>query len=138
VLGESDDGRCCPCTFDVLDHTGSGGLALHDGDARVGGTKIDTDDRTRDLRGEIAAVGKSSSSGLVDNTENVEACDLICNFVGVTGVGQYRVNFVAGNTVRLLAALTDWTYLMSLPRWCTIASLVLANTFKLCSSAAND
>jgi hypothetical protein len=44
VLGERDDGGCCPCTFRVLDDTGS--LALHDGYARVGRSQVDTDNGT--------------------------------------------------------------------------------------------
>ncbi len=44
VLGERDDGGCCPCTFRVLDDAGS--LALHDGDARVGRSQVNTDNRT--------------------------------------------------------------------------------------------
>ena len=44
VLGERDDRRRCPCTFRVLDDAGS--LALHDGDARVGRTQVNTDNRT--------------------------------------------------------------------------------------------
>jgi len=44
VLGERDDRGCCPCTFGVLDDAGS--LALHDGDARVGRSQVNTDNRT--------------------------------------------------------------------------------------------
>jgi NAD-specific glutamate dehydrogenase len=44
VLGERDDRGRCPCTFRVLDDAGS--LALHDGDARVGRTEVDTDNWT--------------------------------------------------------------------------------------------
>ena len=44
VLGERDDGGCRPCTFRVLDDAGS--LALHDGDARVGRSQVNTDNRT--------------------------------------------------------------------------------------------
>jgi hypothetical protein len=42
MLGEGDDGGCCPLTLSVLDDTRS--LALHDGDARVGRTQVDTND----------------------------------------------------------------------------------------------
>lgn len=41
VLGERDDRRCCPGTLGVLDHPRS--LALHDGNARICRTKINTD-----------------------------------------------------------------------------------------------
>ena len=44
MLGKRDDGGCCPCTFRVLDDTGS--LALHNRDARVGRSQVDTDNRT--------------------------------------------------------------------------------------------
>ena len=43
MLGERDDGGCCPCSFRVLDDAGS--LALHDGDARVGRAQVNTDNR---------------------------------------------------------------------------------------------
>jgi hypothetical protein len=44
MLGERDDGGRCPCSFRILDDTGS--LALHDGDARVGRAQINTDNWT--------------------------------------------------------------------------------------------
>ena len=44
VLGERNDGGCCPCAFGVLDDTR--GLALHDRDARVRCTQVDTNNRT--------------------------------------------------------------------------------------------
>ena len=44
MLGERDDGGCCPCAFRVLDDTGS--LALHDGDAGVGRSQVDTNNGT--------------------------------------------------------------------------------------------
>ena len=44
MVGERNDGGCCPCTFRVLDDMGS--LALHDGNARVGRSQVDTNDRT--------------------------------------------------------------------------------------------
>jgi NAD-specific glutamate dehydrogenase len=44
MLGERDDGGCCPCSFRVLDDAGS--LALHNGDARVGRSQVNTDDGT--------------------------------------------------------------------------------------------
>jgi len=37
ILGECDDGGCCPCTFRVLDDMGS--LALYDGDTKIGRSK---------------------------------------------------------------------------------------------------
>ena len=42
VLRECDDGRCCPVTLSVLNHTGS--LSLHDRDARVRRTQVNTND----------------------------------------------------------------------------------------------
>jgi hypothetical protein len=47
MLGERDDGGRCPCSFRVLDDTGS--LALHDGDARVGRAQVNTDNRTYEI-----------------------------------------------------------------------------------------
>ena len=44
MLSERDDGRCCPCSFRVLDDAGS--LALHDGDTGVGCAQVNTDDGT--------------------------------------------------------------------------------------------
>jgi len=44
MLGERDDGGRCPCSFRVLDDAGS--LALHDGDARVGRSQVNADNRT--------------------------------------------------------------------------------------------
>ena len=42
MLRECDDGRCCPVTLSVLNHTGS--LSLHDRDARVRRTQVNTND----------------------------------------------------------------------------------------------
>ena len=42
VLGEGDNGGCCSLTLGILDDTRS--LALHDSDARVGRTQVDTND----------------------------------------------------------------------------------------------
>ena len=44
VLGEGDNGWCCPGALSVLNDTRS--LTLHDGHTRVGGTQVDTDDRS--------------------------------------------------------------------------------------------
>jgi hypothetical protein len=44
MFRERDDGGCCPCAFGVLDNTRS--LALHDRDARVGCSQVNTDNRT--------------------------------------------------------------------------------------------
>jgi hypothetical protein len=57
LLGETDDRRSGSGTLTVLNDSGSG--ALHDGDGRVGGTEIDTDDLALDLL--ITAIGVSSS-----------------------------------------------------------------------------
>jgi len=58
LLGETNDRRCCSCTFRVLNYPRR--LALHDGDSRIGGTEIDTDDGTLDL----VAIFRVSSSEL--------------------------------------------------------------------------
>ena len=47
VLGESDDGRRCPCTLGVLDDSGS--FALHDSDAGVCCTQVNTDNGAVDF-----------------------------------------------------------------------------------------
>jgi hypothetical protein len=44
MFGKRDDGGRCPCSFRVLDD--AGGLALHDGDARIGRAQVNTDNRT--------------------------------------------------------------------------------------------
>lgn len=47
VLGEGDDGGGGSSSLGVLEN--SGGLAIHDGDTRVGRSEIDTDDGSADL-----------------------------------------------------------------------------------------
>jgi hypothetical protein len=42
VLGEGDNGGCCPLNLSILDDTRS--LVLHDSDARIGRTQVDTND----------------------------------------------------------------------------------------------
>jgi len=49
VLGERDNRGRCPCTFRVLDDAGS--LALHDGDARISRTEVDTNNWTYKIVG---------------------------------------------------------------------------------------
>jgi len=57
LLGETDDRRSGSGTLAVLNNSGSG--TLHDGDGRVGGTEIDTNDLALDLL--LTAIGVSSS-----------------------------------------------------------------------------
>ena len=42
MFRERNDRRCCPCTLGVLNH--SRRLALHDGDARICRSQVNTDD----------------------------------------------------------------------------------------------
>jgi hypothetical protein len=77
VLGEGDDGGSGAGTFSVFDHTGS--LTLHDGNARVGGSEIDTDDvpdilgsgETRGLEGSDCGSRELVSA---ENAEWIRGC----------------------------------------------------------------
>ena len=59
MLGERDNRGCCPCSFGVLNDAGS--LALHDGDARVGRSQVNADNRAY----RIVNIGRKKSDTYV-------------------------------------------------------------------------